>query len=311
MEHGTVCNYDIDEADDMNGEAACSLRKNGTARYMAIGALAVFAVISFFLLGAHFSSPDTYAGTIESLDAKKSTVMELVGASTAASGAITLLPGDAGTPIAEKLVDLSSDFLIVLCAIYLEKYLLTVLGFAAFKILMPAACALGIAALLVKPERWRKVFLQSAAKLALLGIATFLLVPTSVLVSNMIESTYQDSIDETLATAQQSTQELETASQESASGETAQEEEGGNFLENLMEPASSLVENLTTDARAALANLQDSLNKFIEALALMIVTSCVIPIVVLLFFLWIVKAILGINVQVPMGALRPRSLTRR
>lgn len=311
MEHGTVRNYDLDEADGMNGKTACSLRKNGTARYMAIGALAVFAVLSFFLLGAHFSSPDTYAGTIESLDAKKSTVMELVGASTAASGAITLLPGDAGTPIAEKLVDLSSDFLIVLCAIYLEKYLLTVLGFAAFKILIPAACALGIAALLAKPERWRKVFLQLAAKLALLGIATFLLVPTSVLVSNMIESTYQDSIDETLATAQQSTQELETANQESASGETAQEEEGGSFLENLMEPASSLVENLTTDARAALANLQDSLNKFIEALALMIVTSCVIPIVVLLFFLWIVKAILGINVQVPMDALRPRSLTRR
>lgn len=311
MEHGTVRNYDLDEADGMNGEAACSLRKNGTARYMAIGALAVFAVLSFFLLGAHFSSPDTYASTIESLDAKKSTVMELVGASTAASGAITLLPGDAGTPIAEKLVDLSSDFLIVLCAIYLEKYLLTVLGFAAFKILIPAACALGIAALLAKPERWRKAFFQLAAKLALLGIATFLLVPTSVLVSNMIESTYQDSIDETLDIAQQSTQELEAANQESASGETAQEEEGGNYLEKLIEPASSLVENLTTDARAALANLQDSLNKFIEALALMIVTSCVIPIVVLLFFLWIVKAILGINVQVPMDALRPRSLTRR
>ena len=65
------------------------------------------------------------AHAIQSLDDKKTTALELTAAATAASAAITLIPGDAGTPIADKLADLSSYFLIVVCAIYLEKYLVT------------------------------------------------------------------------------------------------------------------------------------------------------------------------------------------
>ena len=64
-------------------------------------------------------------------------MLELTAASTAASAAITLLPGDTATPIAEKLADLSGYFLIVLCAIFLEKYLLTITSYVSFTILIP------------------------------------------------------------------------------------------------------------------------------------------------------------------------------
>lgn len=53
---------------------------------------------------------------------------------TATSALITLIPGDVGTPIAEKVADLSGYLLIVLCAVYLEKYLVTLTGYAAFKL---------------------------------------------------------------------------------------------------------------------------------------------------------------------------------
>ena len=82
------------------------------------------------------------AHAIQSLDDKKTTALELTAAATAASAAITLIPGDAGTPIADKLADLSSYFLIVVCAIYLEKYLVTITGLAAFKLLIPIGCIL-------------------------------------------------------------------------------------------------------------------------------------------------------------------------
>ena len=100
----------------------------------------VIALLSFFVIARFTSSTEFNAKTIQSLDDKKTTVMELAAASTAASAAITLIPGDVGTPIANKLADLSSYFLIVLCAIYLEKYLVTITGYAAFKILVPIAC---------------------------------------------------------------------------------------------------------------------------------------------------------------------------
>ena len=51
---------------------------------------------------------------------------------------------------------------------------------------------------------------------------------------------------------------------------------------------------------------QKALNGFIEALAVMIVTPCIIPIVVLVFFLWLVKMILGIDVSVSAQRLGPR-----
>lgn len=326
MKHNAIHNADSSEIDTIGSnyypfdegkaiEDSTSLfDENRTARFVIMGALAIAALLSFFLLAAHFSSPETYAGTIESLDAKKTTVMELIAASTAASGAITLLPGDAGTPIAEKLVDLSSDFLIVLAAIYLEKYLLTVLGFAAFKILIPLACALGIAALVFPAMQWRKALAQLAAKLALFGIAMCLLVPASVLVSNMIESTYQDSIDATLAASKQSTEELEAAAQENGDSDeslNSTTEENTGPLAAIVNTATNVVTDLSSNAQEALDRLQETLNHYIEALALMIVTSCIIPILVLLFFLWMVKTMLGVDIQVPTSALRPRSIGRR
>ena len=110
-------------------------------KYQIIGisSLFVFAIISFAVIAPFASSVDSYEGTISALDEKKDNVLKLTAASTATSVAITFIPGDAATPIAEKLADLSSYFLIVLCAIYLEKYLLTITGFVAFKILIPVS----------------------------------------------------------------------------------------------------------------------------------------------------------------------------
>ena len=60
----------------------------------------VIALLSFFVIARFTSSTEFNAKTIQSLDDKKTTVMELAAASTAASAAITLIPGDVGTPIA-------------------------------------------------------------------------------------------------------------------------------------------------------------------------------------------------------------------
>ena len=72
--------------------------------------------------------------TIASLDEKKSTVTGLAAASISVSSAITLIPGDTATPIANELADLSTYFMVILSAVFLEKYLLTIIGFIVFKI---------------------------------------------------------------------------------------------------------------------------------------------------------------------------------
>ena len=261
----------------------------------------VIALLSFFVIARFTSSTEFNAKTIQSLDDKKTTVMELAAASTAASAAITLIPGDVGTPIANKLADLSSYFLIVLSTIYLEKYLVTITGYAAFKILVPIACVFFSGYLL-----WRKEILRVVAqKFLLFGLAVYLVIPASVKVADMIETTYASSIESTIETAKQTTDEIESETGESgqvddkSSNEKSQSDSDSDSKENAGGFFSGLFNKVQEGVSTATANVENVLNNFIEALAILLVTSCLIPILVLIFFVWLVKMLLGLNIDIP------------
>ena len=245
----------------------------------------VIALLSFFVIARFTSSTEFNAKTIQSLDDKKTTVMELAAASTAASAAITLIPGDVGTPIANKLADLSSYFLIVLCAIYLEKYLVTITGYAAFKILVPIACVFFSGYLL-----WRKEILRVVAqKFLLFGLAVYLVIPASVKVADMIETT--DEIESETGESGQVDDKSSNEKFQSDSDSDSKENAGGFF--------SGLFNKVQEGVSTATANVENVLNNFIEALAILLVTSCLIPILVLIFFVWLVKMLLGLNIDIP------------
>ena len=192
-----------------------------TTKKAALAALLVLAaLLSIFAVGKRASDPAYHQASIDALAEKQETVLELT-ASTAASAAITLLPGDTATPIAEKLADLSGYFLIVLCAIFLEKYLLTITSYVSFTILIPAACALGIAALF--SEKLRAALGKLAWHLLLFALAIAFAIPAGVKVSSMIEDTYRASIEETIANAEQTTEDIQSAT----SGEADEGEKSG------------------------------------------------------------------------------------
>ena len=152
------------------------MREKHTVKILMVAVPLIIAFFSVFVVSGIASSAEFHAGSIAALDEKQTTVLELTAASTAASAAVTLLPGDTATPIAEKLADLSSGFLVVLCAIYLEKYLLTLTGFAAFSFLIPISCLLYAANVFLNRDGVRTV----AKKLLIFGIAIVLVIPVSV-----------------------------------------------------------------------------------------------------------------------------------
>lgn len=241
--------------------------------------LLVLALVSVFVWAPAASSAEHHAQQIAYLNDKCATVLELAAASTTASTAITLAPGDAGGPIANKLADLSSVFLIVVCAIYLEKYLLTITGLAAFKLLLPAAAVLGILWVWLRGRCWG----QLALKITVLALAIYFVVPVSVQISSMIEDTYSVSIEATLESAQQA-------------ADTAQQEESGEKEGGIL---SGFVSGLQQGVSNAVTKAETLLNNFIEALAVMLVTSCLIPVLVLLFFVWIIRMVAGTNFTLP------------
>ena len=253
----------------------------------------VVALVSFFYLGKKCSDPTTFSNIISILDNKKANVMGLTASTSAASIAITAIPDDIGTPIATQLADLSGYLLIILTVIYLEKYLLTVIGFGVFRIIIPVACVLFVAYQLY-PQNFslKKV----SMKIGIFGIALMLLIPTSVTISHMIDETYQQSINETL---NNTNQEIEIENQP----QVQEEKQDLKWYEKIYNVFSDAVEDvketITSSTSGAIEKAKNMLSNFIEATAVMIVTSCIIPLLTVLVFLWLTKTILGIEIKKP------------
>lgn len=256
-------------------------------RIICVAAAVILALASIFGVAKLTTDSAFYQKSIAALEEKQETVLELTAASTAASAAITLLPGDTATPIADKLADLSGYFLIVLCAIFLEKYLLTITAGAAFKVLIPAACAAFATAALF--PHLRRTAGALAWKLALFSVAIMLVIPVGIRVSDLIEDTYQASIAATIQEAKEATDTIQSSQNEGS----ATEQSG----------ISGFFSKVTDSITGAVEKLRNVLNRFLEALAVMLVTTCLIPILVLLFFVWLVKLILGVELP-PLGMPR-------
>lgn len=265
--------------------------------------LAAVALVSLVVFANIASNPETYTGIIDTLDEKKGNVMMLATTTTAASAAISALPNDMGTPIAEKLVDFSSYFMVILAVIYLEKFLLTTLGFLGFGILAPAACALFAVAVFLRRGTLTRVNLQRlGTKLAAFGLALALVVPVSVWLTDNVDATFDESLAASNAAAQEATEQLEESTQE-------QTQEDPGLLGGIANAVQDGWNGLTQGAQQALDSLGEQLNTMIDTMAVMIVTSCLIPLLVLILFLQLVKIITGLDfggATAVMGAARTK-----
>ena len=120
--------------------------------------------------------------------------LELTGTATALATGAAAIPGDATTPIANKLADVAGYMVIVYAVIIIEKYLLTITGYIAFKILFPIGCILMATGNFMKAG-WKEFIYRIGIKSIILGILLWGLVPTSVWMTNKVNETYAKSYD--------------------------------------------------------------------------------------------------------------------
>ena len=250
--------------------------------------LAVAIVLSCTLVGTKMTDPATYSKTIQVLDKSRTTVLGLSAASAAASAAISALPSDLCTPLAEQLSEFSTWFLLILSVVFLEKYLLTIFGFTACYLLIPGGCA----ALLINfffPNR----FLQSIGpKLLALSAALLLVIPPSAWASQQVNSIYNASIENTVESANAVTENL-----------TGEMSDGENPA--VIDEAKTILGDLSGSVAGVVDQFRYILNRFIEATAVMIVTNCLIPILVILFFAWMVKTLFHVPIILPANLGKP------
>ena len=239
--------------------------------------LACAAMISVVLLAPAAGSPETrLARSISaSIDEKIGTTLELAAASSAASLAVSALPGDTATPVAEKLADFSGGFLMVLCALYFEKTMFTVIGRLVFLVVVPAAMLLFLLS-----QFWhRRRFHMTAVTLLITGILVWLMIPVGLGISHMVYVSQQSEIQETLDASTDLSMEVEE-------GREGVEEKGvGDAVGQMITTVATFSSEMVRKAKGLITG-------FMKSLALMIVTACVIPIVVLFLFLKVIQLVL-------------------
>ncbi|MFC3927659.1 hypothetical protein ACVR05_07810 [Streptococcus caprae] len=234
----------------------------------------VLALVSFFVI-ANLPIIETMNNNmVTALDEKKSTVTVLATMATATSVVAGNIPG--ANSVAENLADINDYLIIVFAALWLQKYLIGMAASFTFKILVPIASIL-LAINQLKPDYQLK---QMASKMMVLGLVLFFLVPTSIGVSKHIEQTYDQS-----ATVSQ-------VKSDSQSEESSNQDEGiGGFLAGLVDKAKTTVTSSIEDVKKILSDT-------VDAVAVLIITTCVIPILVFLLFIWVINLILGLQLPI-------------
>ncbi len=259
--------------------------------------LIIAALLSEFVGRPHFENVETWSGTIEVIDAKKNNVLALTTSTIALSAAISALPDDTGTPVAEQLTQLSGNLGIVLAVLYLEKYLLTILGFLSLGVLGPVAFALLAISLLMHGRLTTSHALFTLGiRVLLVGIIAIAVVPASVWVTQRIDETYQISIS----------QEESEGSAEESKPTDSESQENKNFWDSIASGAAQLVSNLKDGIKSVTDGVVEQVTNLIEGAIVMIVTSCLVPLLVLAVFLWMGHSLVGIDVSAPTNYLARR-----
>ena len=228
--------------------------------------LILIAVISFTKIAPWAANPQTHVHSIEQTEEKINTVMTLSGGAAATSATLSLLPGDMCTPLSEQMAELAKYFLLILSALYLEKFMIGITGYITFSFFIPAACLILCGYIIFG----KKNLITIAAKIALIGIVLFAIVPASVKLTDMVYQTQAERVN---------------AAVEEYNELDIEENEGGGILGELASISNSTIEKVTI-----------FLSDLLESLAVMIVTACIIPILVFVFLVWLVKTVFTSNV---------------
>lgn len=255
----------------------------GIKKLIAFTLAVVLGLTSFFVFSPKATDPATYKETIQSIDKKKMTVLGVSVGITATATGLAAIPGDTTTPIADKMMDLGGYLAMVVIALVLEKSLLTVFGFLAFRVLIPAA-VIFFCLYLIKGNLNIKLF---AYKLAIFAAALAIMIPTSVRISDYI---YEVNKTET-AISEEQDQEVEITDEE-VKGEKKKEK----WYVALWNTLSA---KISEGAQKAAKKAQNLLNEFVDTVSVFIIAYCIMPLLTVFGFLGLIKLIFGAIVPTP------------
>lgn len=250
--------------------------------------LSLIAALSFFVATAALPESAFVKDSLESVEDSGDTVMKFSAATLSASLAISALPDDFATPLADSLADMNLYFVAILVVLFLEKILIRYGIQAAFAILVPLACFVG--GLFVVT---RRTLLKSlAVRLCVLALAAAFVVPCSTGITGIVASDLTAYVNDTIEETEGGAGKLHEAMEDGAGDKT------------IFEKLSDLFQTAIRDLSDLMLHFQNTIRKCMNSIAILILTNCLMPLLTFFVLKWILRELF--QVAIPMPPARER-----
>ena len=245
--------------------------------------LLLITAISFFFATSWISDTGFVKESLESVEESNQTVMAFSAATLSASLAITALPDDFATPLADSLADMNVYFIAILVVLLLEKILIIYGIKFTFAFLIPWACIAGAIAVATK-----KNFLQAfAVRLCILGLAVAFVVPCSTHITKYVAADLTEYVESTIAETEEGADKLNIAMEDT--------EEGKNIFEKL----TDLFQTAIRDISDLLLHFQNNIRRCMNSIAILILTNFIMPLLTFFVLKWVLNETFHIVIPTP------------
>ena len=245
--------------------------------------LVLIGVFSFFVVTSWLPDRGFIQDSLESVEESSNTVMKFSAATLSTSLAISALPDDFATPLADSLADMNIYFIAILVMLHFEQLLIRYGVKLAFAIAIPAACGIGILSILLKKDLLKGI----AARVAVLGLAVALVVPCSTHITNYVAADLTAYVEDTIADTEDGADKLNEAM------------DGGTGEQTIFEKLSDLFQTAINDMSNLMAHFQNTIRKCMNSIAILILTNCLMPLVNFFILKWILKETFHIAIPMP------------
>ena len=250
---------------------------------------AVFLIVlSIFVLARKMPDTQLIQNTIDSIEESNKTIMEFSGATIAASLAVSAFPNDFATPLASTLADMNTYFIFIFAVLFVEKLFMIEGVKIAFTYIIPTACVLYILFVLSGKE----VFKNFAVKLMILGLAVVFVIPISTHFTEKVCADYLIYVDQTIEEANDGADKMNEVM---ISGE---EEE--SIFDKLSEAFKTAIQGVTD----LLIYFENVIKKCVNSIAIMIVTTFILPLLTMFLFRWLLNELFAWNLPKPQVNIR-------
>lgn len=254
-----------------------------TALAIKILSLSLVTVLSFFVVTTKLSESKLVKNSLESVEDSSDTVMKFSATMLSTSLALSALPDDFATPLADSLADMNIYFVAILVVLFLENILIRYGIQAAFAIFIPLACFVGILFITTK----KNILKSLAVWLCVLGLAVAFVVPCNTHITNIVASDLTAYVNDTIEETKDGAGKLNKAM------------EGGAEDKTIFEKLSGLFQTAIRDISDLMLHFQNTIRRCMNFIAILILTNCLMPLLTFFALKWILREIFQIALPMP------------